>query len=1060
MLVFEVFSWLRRAWVAVVVGVVALVVGVAPALAPVPGFGVNSSKYLPAAGGEGTIVLEAVDLGDAPAVGGVSPITLVDRLPAGLTATSISSEQASCELGTLRCETTGTVPDFEEIRVVVGVKVAGDASGSLLNEVTVGGGGAVDAVSKEELVVGGGAAGHGVENLQLIPRNEDGTPDTQAGSHPFEMTTTVTLQGADPKDVSVDLPPGLVGDPNATPQCTGPEFGAVLKEGENSCPPETAIGVASAYLNGQRFTAPLFNLVPSKGEPARLGFEVQHVPVVLDTAVRTGHGYGVVATVSNISQIFEINSAQLTIWGVPAEPVHNAVRGWGCLYDEIIAPEEYPCSNPEKPRLVPFLTLPTVCSGPSGMFVTATEDSWLEQGDFQGAQYMPAFGMDGCNSLAFPPSVSFAAGTHAASSPAGPTFDLHESQEGLLNPGGLSASAVKKVTVTLPEGMTVNPSGANGLTACTLAQIGYEGINPSSGEFEFSPAKAQCPDSSKVATVRITTPLLANPLMGSVFVASPQNYKTGALQNPFGALIAAYIVAEDPVSGVLVKIPGVVSADSVTGRLTATFESPPLPFEDAEVKFFTGPEAALSTPSLCADSTVTSTSIAPWSGTPAVGPSAAPFELTSGPDGTPCTSQQPFAPGFEAGTTNVQAGAFAPFTVNLTRPDADQSLGKLEATLPPGLIGSLAKVTLCGEPQAQEGTCGEASLIGTTTVSAGLGTDPYVVTGKAYMTTGYGGAPYGMSIVTPPVAGPFVLQEGHPVVVRASVFVNPYTTALHIVSSEFPKIIDGIPLQIQHVNVTINRPEFTLNPTNCNKQAITGTLASSENTSSTGVSSPFQVADCSSLAFEPKLTATTSGKPSKANGASLNVKVTYPAGPADANIARFKVDLPIELPSRDSTLQKACLAAQFEANPAGCPPGSIVGHAKVLTPVLPVPLEGPAYFVSHGGEAFPSLTFVLQGYGLTIDVISTTNIKKGVTSDTIKAAPDAPFTSFEVNLPQGENSALANYGNLCTNKLKMPTAFIAQNGVETHTTTTIKPTNCPKTTKKHTKTKKQNKTKK
>jgi hypothetical protein len=378
----------------------------------------------------------------------------------------------------------------------------------------------------------------------------------------------------------------------------------------------------------------------------------------------------------------------------------------------------------------------------------------------------------------------------------------------------------------------------------------------------------------------------------------------------------------------------------------------------------------------------------------------------------------------------------------MSRPDADQTLAGLSVQLPPGLSGSLSKVTLCPEPEASTGDCPASSLIGHTVVSAGLGNDPYTVEGgQVFMTGPYKGAPFGLSILNPAVAGPFNLGT---VVVRASVFVDPHTAALKIVSDPLPTILDGIPLQIQHVNVTIDRPEFTFNPTNCTKTQISGTMTSTEGASSS-VGTPFQVTNCATLAFKPKLTVSTSGKTSRASGASLHVKLTYQTGPYDANIAKVKVDLPKQLPSRLTTLQKACPAAVFNTNPAGCPADSIVGHAHATTPVLPVPLEGPAYFVSHAGEEFPDLIVVLQGDNVTVDLVGSTFINKaGITSSTFKEVPDVPVGNFELTLPQGKYSALAATANLCTTKLAMPTAFVAQNGAEIHENTPIGTTGCAK----------------
>jgi hypothetical protein len=515
--------------------------------------------------------------------------------------------------------------------------------------------------------------------------------------------------------------------------------------------------------------------------------------------------------------------------------------------------------------------------------------------------------------------------------------------------------------------------------------------------------------------------------------------------NPFGSLVAMYIVAQDPISGVLVKLPGEVSLDPSTGQITATFQnSPQLPFEDAELHFFGGDRAPLATPSHCGAYT-TAASFVPWSGTPAVD-GASEFNITTGPNGGACPgSALPFSPSLAAGMTNINAGAFSPLVTTIGREDGQQNIEKVQLRFPPGLSGMLAGIPLCPEAQANAGTCSQASKVGSTIVSVGLGGDPYSVTGgEVFLTEHYEGAPFGLSIVNPAVAGPFDLGK---VIVRARIEINPITAALTITSGAIPHILDGIPLQIKHVNVTIERAGFTFNPTSCNPQAIGGTISSTESSSSP-VQVPLQVTNCAALKFEPKFTASTSGKTSKADGASLTLKVTRPTGPASgqANFSLAKVELPKQLPSRLTTLQKACVAKVFEANPANCPAESDIGYVKVITPELPVPLQGPAYFVSHGGEAFPSVIVVLQGDGVTIQVVSTTFISKsGITSATIKTVPDAPFSSFELTFPEKAYSALGTNKNLCAEKLTMPTEFIAQNGLEIHQNTPVSVTGCSTT---------------
>ncbi len=508
-------------------------------------------------------------------------------------------------------------------------------------------------------------------------------------------------------------------------------------------------------------------------------------------------------------------------------------------------------------------------------------------------------------------------------------------------------------------------------------------------------------------------------------------------------------------------------------------------------------------PSHCGTYT-TQASFTPWSGNAPIDTTSS-FDITTGPGdagdppGTGCPGASlPFSPSLTGGAENLQAGAFSPFTLTMTRRDGEQNLQSVQAQLPPGLSGILSNVELCPEPQADLGECGPNSLIGETTVSVGVGGDPYTVSGgKFYLTGPYEGAPFGLTFEVPAKAGPFDLERNaaNPagedacdcVIVRGKIEVNPLTAALTVSSNPpgtpyaIPTSIEGIPLEIQHINAITTRGDFQFNPTNCNKMEVTGTIHSSEgNTDKIGV--PIQVTNCASLKFTPNFSVSTSGKTSKADGADLITKLTEPAGSlgSQANITKVKVELPKALPSRLTTLQKACTAAQFETNPAGCPSASFIGHATVHTPLLPVPLTGPAIFVSHGGEAFPSLTMVLQGYGITIDLVGSTFISKaGITSTTFKTVPDQPFSTFELTLPEGKYSALAANGNLCaptttktvskkvtvkrngksvkvTKKvsesvaapLVMPNEFIAQNGAAIHEETDISVTGCPKTTVK------------
>jgi hypothetical protein len=1037
------------------------------------------AKVLTLGRADGQIVVTASNLGTANATGVSAPMSIVDKLPVGLEAVAIEgfSEEAKeignhlpleCELTSLSCNFTGVLPPYEQLQVRISVVVKKGATSGEVNEATVSGGGASSSASAEHKVaIGGTPDQFGVEDYEMSPEQEGGAPDKQAGSHPFQLTTTLILnqsfEATQPpalaKDLNFKLPAGLIGNPTVFPQCTDTQF---LKTESfiNECPSKTAVGVAAVTvfipsLTKEVATAevPLFNLKPNVGEPARFGFDALNVPVVLDTSVRTGEDYGVTVSVDNITETATFFGSRFAFRGVPGDPRHDSTRGWGCIRDELLAHQSgvAPCAPLGEEHPPPLLSLPTSCTGPLQTSVEA--DSWQQQGAFDSvgaSEALPA--LAGCNRLQFTPSISVAPDSQAGSTPTGLNVDVHVPQQVSLDTEGLSEADVKDTTVALPSGVALNPAAADGLQACTdVAEAGRP-----EGEIELHNAlQPSCPEASKVGTVEIATPLLANPLTGYAYLAA-QN------ANPFGSLVALYVVVEDPVSGTLVKLAGEVKPDPVTGQLISTFENTPqLPFEDFKLHFFGGNRAPLTTPALCGAYT-TNASIVPWSfeegGHPAE--SSSTFDVTSGPNGSPCKSPLPFAPSLTAGTTSIQAGGFSPFTMTMSREDGQQSLQAISLKMPPGLSGLLASVKLCGEPQADQGTCGPESEIGETTVSVGVGGDPFSVKGgKVFITGGYDGAPYGLSIVNPAKAGPYDLEAGTPcdcVVVRAKIEVDPTTAALTISSDnsgphKIPSILDGIPLQIQHVNVTINRPGFTFNPTNCNPMSITGSLSSTEGASA-ALSVPLQVTNCAVLGFKPAFSVSTAGKTSRAKGASLHVKLVYPKAPfgSQANIAKVKVDLPKQLPSQLKTLQKACPAATFDANPADCDPESKVGEAKATTPLLPVPLTGPVYFVSYGDAKFPELVIVLSGYGTTVQLHAETYIdeKTGVTSSTFRTIPDVPVGVFELTLPQGKFPALAANGNLCKDKLKMPTAFTAQNGATIKQSTPISVTGCPKAVKK------------
>ncbi|HEY5343055.1 MAG TPA: hypothetical protein VIJ66_05290 [Solirubrobacteraceae bacterium] len=608
---------------------------------------------------------------------------------------------------------------------------------------------------------------------------------------------------------------------------------------------------------------------------------------------------------------------------------------------------------------------------------------------------------------------------------------------------------LKNATVTLPVGMTVDPSAADGLQACSNAQFGLGST--------VEPAEAaSCPAGSKIGTVKVITPLLEKPLEGEVFVGEPECAPCSPADAEDGRIFKLFLQVRSVELGVLVKLAGKVSANPVTGQLQATFtQQPQLPFSELLLTLNGGARAPLANPQTCGAFTTT-TDLTPWSapgvgglsgteaiaGTPDATPSSPPFNVDWNGAGGACPASLPFGPSFSAGSQTPTAGASSPFSVTFGREDREQDISAITVSTPPGLLGKIAGIPQCPEAQANAGMCGPESEIGTTTVGAGPGPHPFYVGGRVYLTGPYKGGPFGLSVVVPAIAGPFNLGT---VVVRASIAVNPATAALTIASDPLPQFVDGVQLRLRRIDVEVNRPGFMLNPTSCAAQSVGTTITAAQGASST-LSSPFEVGACQNLAFSPSFSASTQAKASKAGGASLTVVVRSTAG--QANIAKVDLALPKQLPSRLTTLQKACTAAVFDANPAGCSGESIIGTARALTPVLNAPLEGPAYLVSHGGAAFPDVEFVLQGEGVEIVLDGQTDIKNGITYSKFETVPDAPVSLFETSLPEGPHSILgtnlpasANY-SLCGQHLTIPTIITAQNGKQIKQTTKLAVTGC------------------
>ena len=643
---------------------------------------------------------------------------------------------------------------------------------------------------------------------------------------------------------------------------------------------------------------------------------------------------------------------------------------------------------------------------------------------------------------------------------------------------------LKNTVVTLPAGVAISPSAANGLVGCQ--ESGSEGLNVESA------ARGSCPAASTLGEAEVVTPLLKEPLKGDVYVAQPACGGAGQPEcteeaAETGRVFALYLEVGSEALGVHIKLRGNVEVGGngqhsretglQPGQIRTTFaQSPQQPFSDLQLKFNGGARAPLATPQTCGNFTTTS-ELEPWSHQPA------PGEAQGTPTASPSSSfsvagcESLFAPTFLAGTVNPQAGAFSPFTLTFSRHDREQDLSGVIVHMPQGLLGKIAGIPQCPEAQANAGTCSAVSRVGTTNSAAGSGSQPLWQSGPVYLTGPYKGAPFGLSVAVPAKAGPFNLGT---IVVRAAIYVDPSTGALNVVSDPLPQSIDGVPLRLQTINVTIDREGFMFNPTSCEPTQVAATLRSLAGTS-VPVASRFQAAACSGLPFKPSFVATTAGN-GGFHGASLDVKIAQK--PGEAAIHKVDTQLPLALPSRLVTLQKACTETQFAANPAGCPPGSDVGTATATTPVLNVPLTGPAYLVSHGGAAFPDLDIILQGEGVTIDLVGNTDIKKGITYSRFETVPDAPISAFELKLPGGAGAVLAATKNLCAltkqvtirkrvtrrvrgrvvhlfRKVKrsvpapllMPTVITGQNGVVVRQNTKIAVTRCAKPPSKARKTK-------
>jgi hypothetical protein len=878
-----------------------------------------------------------------------------------------------------------------------------------------------------------------VESFDFTLTDAGGAATQQAGGHPAQTTTTLAfasyknaeekiLPVEQPRNLTVDLPVGMVGNATVLPTCNGSQLVS------GTCPNDSAVGFVSLEVPFANFcsicgppgpfTFPIYNLQPPPGVPAEFGFNALGATVVhLVAHVRSEPEYGISITTRYNPQGLPYTGLTTTFWGSPADPLHDPLRG-SCLgfFGSVGS-----CAS-EVPVPRPFLTNPTACS--ASLTAITSVDSWATPDVFDVVSAAnedgsgEPVGISGCDQPEFKPEIEARPTTNLADSPSGLDVKLHIPQN--EDPEELASAQLKDATLSLPPGMTINPASAPGLDACSPAQVG---LRTPVGQplAHFDEAPVSCPNAAKLGTVRIDTPLIATPLEGAIYLAAPH-------ENPFNSLLALYIVVEDPITGVIIKLAGHPVADPQSGQLTVSFDqNPQLPFEDLEVNLFPGSGGALKTPMTCGEF-ITTSELVPW--TAPEGAAKNPtdtFGIVAGAGNSPCLKSEaeaPNTPTFSAGSKDPTAGAYSPFVLKLTRADGTQPIKGIDTTLPKGLLGRLVGIPYCsdgalaaaagksGRAEQTSPSCPVASQVGTVAVGAGAGSTPLYVGGKAYLAGPYKGAPLSLAIVTPAVAGPFDLGN---VVVRTALQINPETAQVHAVSDPIPTILKGIPLDLRSIALTMDRSNFTLNPTSCGPTTVSAG-ATSVFDQTAALSSPFQVGGCGALRFKPKLAIDLKGGTRRSDYPALRATLKTRSG--DANISRAVVSLPHSEFLAQSHIRTVCTRVQFAAD--ACPRRSIYGRATAISPLLDKPLSGPVYLRSSSNP-LPDLVADLNGQ-IRVTLAGRIDSVKGGIRTSFELIPDAPVSKFVLEMQGGKKGLLENSRNLCNSTNKAGVELDGQNG--------------------------------
>lgn len=896
-------------------------------------------------------------------------------------------------------------------------------------------------------------ANYGIDSLSAS------LSDTQAGAH-ADFTTDVVLKTENfelpalTRDVSVELPQGLLANPKAVQECSAERFvgtNVEEKSGATGCPQDSQVGVTHIVFSNEHegtasFVEPVFNLAPRPGEPARLGFIALQYPILIDTELRPD--YGVTATVKGADTLATLYTTETTLWGVPAATSHDGERMTPYESAHNRSGIETPTGTRESGLTpTPYMVNPTQCAG--ALPVRAAADSYQLPGVFsEGIGLLP--GMTGCPLLDFNPDLSIVPSTAEAGSGSGLSAALAFPTAGLEEPDLFAEAGLRKAEVVLPEGVTINPAQANGLGACSEADFARETASSAPGQ--------GCPERSKVGTATARTPLLEEEAEGDLYVATPH-------ANPFGTLIALYLVLRVPGRGVVVKLAGKVEADSSTGRLVSTFGEPPyeipqLPVSSFKLHFRAGSRAPLVTPSGCGTYASTAT-LTSWAGQVAVRHPS--FQISSGPGGGACPSgAAAFRPRFSGGTLSNEAAAYSPLAMRIAREDGEQEISRFSVRLPPGVLAKLAGTSECsaaavaaawaktGLAELAAPSCPPSSEVGSVLAGAGVGSQLTYVTGRLYLSGPYRRAPLSVIAIVPAVAGPFDLGA---VAIHEPLYVNPRTATVEgggPGGDPIPRILEGIPLAVRDIRLDFDRPQFTLNPTDCDPLALRATLWGAGGNpldpgddSSVSVDQRFQAANCLQLRFRPKLWLRLFGKTRR--GGNPGLRAVLKMRGHEANIKRASVALPSSEFLDQGHIRTICTRVQFAAD--GCPRAAIYGHATAKSPLLDKPLSGPVYLRSSNHE-LPDLVVDLRGQIHITLVGRIDSVKGGGIRTVFSTVPDAPVSSFVLKMRGGKRGLLENSRNVCRRPGRARVRFAGQNGRSSNLAPVVKAT-CGKKRSKH-----------